>query len=107
MSTSQNSLIIVALVCGAAVALYVRLRVRASVTLTDFFVVMLSAQGMYTGVLLCVGVLDGSKNLGDFANERLTLVVGGIAVVWISATSIWDLVKRKRVEAAAARGVVV
>lgn len=42
---------------------------------------------------MLVLVLEGSKNLGDFLDQKLTTVIGAAAAFWVAVQTVVNLVK--------------
>ncbi|WP_085297592.1 hypothetical protein [Cognaticolwellia mytili] len=61
--------------------------------LTDIFSIMLAAAAGYTGIELCYFVLEGTKALGDYEDQKLVIILGGISVFWVSLTTVLNSVK--------------
>lgn len=61
--------------------------------LAELFSLMLSVTAAYSGIELCYFVLEGSKKLGDFQDQKLIIVLGAVAVFWVALLTIINLVK--------------
>lgn len=89
-----NIFIYVALLLGLVFVVYAIAKTKKLPILTDVFSVMLSLAAGYSGFELCYFVLEGSKQLGDFEDQKLVIILGGISVFWVSLTAIIAAVKQ-------------
>lgn len=88
-----NTFIYIALVAGVLFTIYSLCLMRSLPLLAELFSLMLSAAAAYSGVELCYAVLEGSKRLGDFQDQKLTIVLGSVAVFWVALLTAINLVK--------------
>lgn len=77
-----------ALLAVLGVLVYVRVRFRQWITLSQATTVMLAGAAAFAGLALCGRVLWGADSLGDFDDARLIIVLGGVAMTWASVTAI-------------------
>ncbi|MCG9638163.1 hypothetical protein L1D12_23365 [Vibrio parahaemolyticus] len=88
-----NLFIYIALFSGLLFVVYSLLAAKKLPILTDLFSVMLAVAAGYSGVDLCYLVLESSKSLGDYQDQKLVIVLGGISVFWVSLTTVINNVK--------------
>lgn len=88
LSSYPNAFIYFSLIGGFIFVLFSLLKAKRLPNLTDLFTVMLSLAAAYSGIDLCYLVLDGTKTLGGFSDQKLIIILGGIAVFWVSLLSI-------------------
>lgn len=88
-----NTFIYIAILAGALFTLFNLYSLRKLPLLAELFSLMLSAAAACSGVELCISVLEGTKKLGDFQDQKLTIVLGSIAVFWVSLLTAVNLVK--------------
>ena len=62
--------------------------------LVDVFQVVLAIAAISAGVSLCAKALDITTQLGDLADDRLTILLGGFAVAWVALTTIVDVTRK-------------
>ena len=98
----SNAVIYVGLLGGAAFTFFSLYKIKTLPPLADIFSLMLSATAAYSGVELCVSVLEGAKKLGDFQDQKLTIVLGAVAVCWVALLTSISLVKGIMARAVAA-----
>jgi len=89
-----NLFIVIALISGLAFAIYSAIVARKIPILTDIFSVILSVAAGYSGLELIYNVLEGSKSLGGFSDQKLVIILGGISVFWVSFTTLFTLCKQ-------------
>lgn len=92
MATS-NIFIYVALLFAAAFTAFNIYTARRLPLLAELFSIMLSVAAAYSGIELCYAVLEGTRKLGDFQDQKLIIVLGSIAVFWVSLLTVVNLVK--------------
>ena len=90
----SNLFIYLALVSGFLFIVYSLIFQKRLPILTDIFSVMLSVAAGYSGIELCYLVLEGSKQLGDYSDQKLVIILGGISVFWVSFTTIINSIKQ-------------
>ena len=95
-----NLFVYIALVVGAVFLLYSLYYSKRLPLLTDLFAVMLSVAAAYSGIDLCYLVLEGSKKLGDFENQKLVIILGGLAVFWVALLTIISAFKQVQIRQA-------
>ncbi len=93
-SSQPNLFIYIALISGLLFVSYSLYQSKKLPVLTDLFTVMLSVAAAFSGIDLCYLVLEGSKVLGDFSDQKLVIVLGGVAVFWVSLLSIINSCKQ-------------
>jgi hypothetical protein len=53
--------------------------------INDFFIILIAAYSVVLSINLLVTVLSCSKEyLGNFKDERIAIILGGISMLWIS-----------------------
>ncbi|HFQ5238258.1 TPA: hypothetical protein ACGUS9_004175 [Vibrio vulnificus] len=82
------------LVSGIAFVLFSLAVTKSLPILTEIFSVALSITGGISGINLAYEALFGTKNFGDFSNDKMLIALGGVGVFWVSLTTIIDLCKR-------------
>lgn len=92
----SNMFIYVALTLGVIFVIYALVSSSKLPNLADVFSVMLAVAAGYSGIDLCYLVLEGSKSLGDFQDQKLVIILGGISVFWVSLTTVINNVKEVR-----------
>ena len=92
MATS-NAFIYVSLLAAVLFTIFSLCAAKALPLLAEVFSLMLSVAAAYSGVELCFAVLEGTKKLGDFQDQKLTIVLGSIAVFWVALLTVINLVK--------------
>lgn len=92
--SAANLFISIALISGALFAVYSILAAKKVPILTDIFSVILSVAAGYSGLELIYNVLEGSKSLGGFSDQKLVIILGGISVFWVSLTTLTSLLKQ-------------
>ncbi|NMR27441.1 hypothetical protein HH219_18185 [Pseudoalteromonas sp. NEC-BIFX-2020_015] len=93
-STQPNLFIYVSLIFGVLFVCFSLYKSKKLPILTDIFMVILSVAAAFSGIDLCYLVLEGSKGLGDFTDQKLVIVLGGVAVFWVSLLSIINSCKQ-------------
>lgn len=93
--TISNMFIYVAISFALLFIIYSIFVAKKLPILTDIFSVMLAIAAGYTGIELCYFVLEGSKALGDYQNQKLVIILGGISVFWVSLTTVINSVKEE------------
>lgn len=96
---SPNAFIYWALLAGGVFTIFNLYSLRALPLLAELFSLMLSVAAAYSGIELCYAVLEGTKKLGDFQDQKLIIVLGSIAVFWVSLLTVVNLVKGVRTRA--------
>lgn len=91
--TGPNSFIYLSLLAGLIFTIYSLIRIQSLPNLAEVVSLMLSVAAAHSGVALCFYVLEGSKSLGDFKDQKLIIVLGAIAVCWVSLVTCISLVK--------------
>ena len=88
-----NTFIYTGLASGAIFTAYNLFMLRSLPLLAELFSLMLAVTAAYSGIELCYLVLEGTKKLGDFQDQKLIIVLGSIAVFWVSLLTVVNLVK--------------
>lgn len=88
-----NTFIYAGLASGLLFTAYNLFSARALPLLAELFSLMLAVTAAYSGIELCYLVLEGTNKLGDFQNQKLIIVLGSIAVFWVSLLTVVNLVK--------------
>lgn len=88
-----NAFIYVAILCGLLFTLYNLYLLKALPLLAELFSLMLSVAAAFSSIELCYAVLEGTKKLGDFQDQKLIIVLGSIAVFWVALLTVINLVK--------------
>ena len=88
-----NAFIYFGLAGGFLFTLFNLYALRSLPLLAELFSLMLSVTAAYSGVELSFAVLEGSKKLGDFQDQKLTIVLGAVAVFWVALLTVVNLVK--------------
>ena len=92
--TAPNAPIYIALLAGVLFTLGSLFKSRSLPHLAEFMSVALSASAAYSAIVLCWEVLDGTKKLGDFQDQKLTIILGSVAVIWVALLTIVGLIQR-------------
>ena len=79
-----NTFIYIALIAGVLFTIYSLCLMRSLPLLAELFSLMLSAAAAYSGVELCYAVLE---------DQKLTIVLGSVAVFWVALLTAINLVK--------------
>ena len=98
-SSYPNLFVYAALLLGVVFLIYSLYESKKLPLLTDLFAVMLSVAAAYSGIELCFLVLEGTKTLGDFEDQRLLIVLGGIAVFWVALLTVITMFKQVKIRA--------
>ncbi len=93
MMSGPNTFIYGALIAGLLFILYSLYSARSLPLLAELFSLMLSTAAAYSGLELCYLVLEGSKQLGDFKDQKLIIVLGSLVVFWVALLTVMNLVK--------------
>lgn len=88
-----NTFIYIALFGAAGFIAYTLTRTRSLPLLAEIFELMLSLTAAQAGVALCVDVIAGAKSLGGYADQRFTIILGGVAVFWVALITLIKLIK--------------
>lgn len=91
---ATNAPIYIALLAGLIFTCISLIRSKALPHLAEFMSVALSAAAAHGAVILSYEVLQGTKKLGDFQDQKLTIILGSVAVIWVAALTIIQLVQR-------------
>ena len=83
-----NLFIYIALAAGLIFVCYSLYVSKKLPILTDLFSVILAVAAAYSGIELCFLSLDSAKSLGDFENQKLVIILGGVAVFWVSLLTV-------------------
>jgi len=68
----------------------------AKPNLVDFCVIVTTSFAFYTGLELVLNILlNQNIVLGQLKSSKLTIILGGSAVIWISVTCIIDTFRKK------------
>ncbi len=68
-------------------------KARALPALAEMTELMLSLAAAGSGIALCRDIISGEKSLGAYADQTLTIWLGGFVVFWVSLLSVIKLVK--------------
>lgn len=90
---NSNAFIYVSLFCGFLFASYNLWKLKSLPLLAELFSLMLSVAAAYSGIVLGYSVLEAGKNLGDFQDQKLIIVLGALAVFWVSLITSVNLVR--------------
>jgi hypothetical protein len=91
---TPNAPIYIALLVGIVFTITSLFKSKSLPHLAEFMSVTLSAAAAYSAIVLCFEVLDGTKKLGDFQDQKLTIILGSVAVIWVALLTIIGLVQR-------------
>jgi hypothetical protein len=105
MTVPQNLALALALLAGVAFAIYAGTQTKALPSLVDVFQVVLGVAAIYSGCALCYKVLKSTTKMGDLADSRLMIALGGVAVAWVALTTIIDVVRKSSGPPTASEGV--
>lgn len=72
---SSNAFIYIAIGGAVIFTVFSLIRARSLPLLAEVFEVMLSLTAAYSGVVLCADIVNGVKELGDYGDQRLTIVL--------------------------------
>ncbi len=95
MLSPLNIPIYAAFLVYAVISWIVKSRYGSWLGLADAVIIWLSVAAVYSAGELCCRILWGSGNLGDFAESRIIIFLGGFAVIFVSITAIGDVLKKQ------------
>ena len=90
----NNSLFLMGIILSAifiSIYLYITIKSDQRVPqLGDAVTLFLSGNGVYAGVKVCyMGLYEQQCNMGD---EKLYIILGGFAVIWVSIETIYKII---------------
>jgi len=91
--SGSNAIIYIALVGALFFVGFALLRTRALPLLAEIFELMLSLTAAQAGIALCIDVIQGTKSLGGYADQRFSIILGGVAVFWVALITLIKLMK--------------
>lgn len=89
----SNVIIYIALLGAVAFVVFTLVRTRTLPLLAELFELMLSLTAAQAGIALCIDVIQGTKSLGGYADQRFTIILGGVAVFWVALLTLVKLIK--------------
>ncbi|MGR5150082.1 hypothetical protein ACQKP8_26490 [Photobacterium alginatilyticum] len=92
--STQQVLAFLVVIFGGGFVIFSLVKAKKLPGLAEIFSVVLSIGGGYSGGGLCYQAAFGTKNFGDFADDKLVIALGGFGVFWVSLITIIDLFKR-------------
>jgi len=85
----------VCILTGIFYAGYSYTKNKSKPNLVDFCIIVTTSFAFYTGLELVLNMLlNSSISLGQLKGSKLTILLGGSAVVWISVTCIIDTFRK-------------
>lgn len=90
---TPNYFFYIAFLIGAIFVIYRFVLVKKSPLLTDVVQLFLASMAACSSARLFYLVFEGSNSLGDFHPYKDSIVLGAVAVMWVSVQTIAGLVK--------------